>query len=330
MTIDTRLFETPRATRRRTVAELMAVTPRALPQPFPYQGSKRGLIREILSLFPAEVDTLWEPFAGSAAVSVAASKFGLANHVVISDVNAPLMGLWELIINSPEDLIAQYKIHWESQLPDPKAYYESARQNFNSAQDPATLLYLLCRCVKAAVRYNQRTGAFNQSADHRRLGAKPASLAKRILETSAIMEQAEVQVADYKEALLNAKSNDLVYLDPPYQGTSGVPDHRYLRGLSRDNFIDALEAANDRGVAYLLSYDALTDDNKYGEPLPQGLDLLHLNVAAGTSSQGTLSGKRALTYESIYVSPAATARLGGKSAIFQNLVDLGQLQLERP
>ena len=46
-----------------------------VPHPIPYQGSKRGIARLILKYFPDDVDTLIEPFAGSAAVSLA-----VANH----------------------------------------------------------------------------------------------------------------------------------------------------------------------------------------------------------------------------------------------------------
>lgn len=327
MTVTTQLFDVPRATRRQTISELMALSPRALPQPFPYQGSKRGLIREILSLFPVDVETLWEPFAGSAAVSVAAGKFGLADKIIISDVNAPLMDLWNLIIEAPESVVDEYRKHWEAQLEDPRGYYEKIRAEFNATKDPNLLLYLLCRCVKAAVRYNKRTGDFNQSADHRRLGAKPDSLAKRIFGASTLMQPAEARVSDYRDVLIGAAPQDLVYMDPPYQGTSDVPDHRYLSGLSRGAFVEVLHEANSRGVSYLLSYDALTEDHKYGEPLPEELGLLHLNVRAGVSSQGTLSGKKITTFESIYVSPAVAVRLGGSERIFSDLLGLGQVNL---
>ena len=41
----------------------------AIPHPFPYQGSKRGIARHILAHFPRDVDCLIEPFCGSGAIS---------------------------------------------------------------------------------------------------------------------------------------------------------------------------------------------------------------------------------------------------------------------
>jgi DNA adenine methylase len=41
---------------------------------------------------------LLEPFAGAAAVSIAAALKGQADRIVLNDINEPLMRLWESII----------------------------------------------------------------------------------------------------------------------------------------------------------------------------------------------------------------------------------------
>ncbi|MFF0423748.1 MULTISPECIES: DNA adenine methylase [unclassified Streptomyces] len=293
---------------------------RSVPQAFPYQGSKRALASQILSLFPhGGVPRLVEPFAGSAAISVAARHYGIAETALISDVNEPLMGLWKLIIEDPRHLIAEYTRLWNEQLDDPRAYFLEARDKFNATKQPEILLYLLCRCVKAAVRYSQKTGDFNQGADHRRLGANPANMAERIGRASAIMQGVTVSTSTYEDALVNAAPDELVYMDPPYQGTSGVPDHRYLKGLQREPFAEVLQQAVDNKVSFVVSYDAVTDDNKYGYALPEELGLTHRHVVAGVSAQATLMGKKQMTTESLYISPALVERLGGVDAIDKRL-----------
>ena len=67
-----------------------------------------------------------------------------------------------------------------------------------------------------------------------------------------------------------------MYLDPPYQGVTNSADHRYLAGLGRADFEHALRAANDGGVSYIVSYDEIRADNKYGEPLDASLGLFSL------------------------------------------------------
>jgi DNA adenine methylase len=49
-----------------------------LPQPIPYQGSKRNIATQILKYVPWGTKRIIEPFAGSAAVSIAAAYRGLA------------------------------------------------------------------------------------------------------------------------------------------------------------------------------------------------------------------------------------------------------------
>ncbi|MFD8805209.1 DNA adenine methylase [Streptomyces sp. NPDC059597] len=293
--------------------------PRTVPQAFPYQGSKRILASRILSLFPdGKVGRLVEPFAGSAAISVAARHYGVADRVSISDVNAPLMGLWRMIAEHPEELIASYTQMWHEQQEDPRSYYLEAREKFNKTQQPDLLLYLLCRCVKAAVRYS-KSGAFNQGADHRRLGARPKVMLARILATSRLMGAAEISTGSYEESLVGATRDDLVYMDPPYQGTSDVPDHRYLKGLTREIFAETLQKAVSNDVSFIVSYDMVTGDNKYGAALPDELGLTHRHVVAGVSSQATLQGKKQVTVESLYVSPALLRRLGGVEGLDRRL-----------
>ncbi|MBO1267076.1 DNA adenine methylase [Arthrobacter cavernae] len=288
---------------------------RTVVQAFPYQGSKRQLVGQILSLFPdGGVPLLVEPFAGSAAISVAARHYGQVGEVALSDVNGPLMDLWQRIIDNPDRLIAEYTNLWNEQLEDPRSYFLKVREEFNQTKAPAHLLYLLCRVVKAAVRYS-KNGDFNQSPDHRRLGAKPSNMQARIFEASRLMRGTSVSSESYESPLINAPREALVYMDPPYQGTTDVPDHRYLTGLRRDPFIETLQRAIDNQVSFIISYDVVRDDNKYGYKLPDELGLTHRHVVAGVSSQATLLGKKEMTVESLYLSPALVQRLGGLDII---------------
>jgi hypothetical protein len=70
----------------------------AVPHPLPYQGSKRSLAAGILRYFPIRFRSLYEPFAGSAAVTIAAAVNGLGARYHINDLNRPLMELWRAII----------------------------------------------------------------------------------------------------------------------------------------------------------------------------------------------------------------------------------------
>ena len=102
-----------------------------IPHPIPYQGSKRSLAPQILAYFPAEIETLIEPFAGSAAITLAAAARGMASNYVLNDFNEPLMRLWRMIIEQPVKLASQYESVWRAQHGDRRRYYNEIRDSFN-------------------------------------------------------------------------------------------------------------------------------------------------------------------------------------------------------
>lgn len=274
-----------------------------VPQPFPYQGSKRVIAARIVDLLPQVRGALVEPFAGSAAVSLAARAAGKVDRVVINDVNGPLMDLWRVMLTDPDALTAGYARLWHEGWQDPAGTYLRVRDRFSSEADPAALMYLLRRCVKAAVRYNAE-GKFNQSADKRRIGARPDVVARDVTATAALLSgRTTVSCRDYTDVLAETGPGDVVYMDPPYQGTSGRRDQRYLAGLAFDGFVAQLEELLSRGVPFILSYDGRTGDKTYGRPLPASLGLRRLDLDAGPSAQATLLGRSARTTEAVFVSP---------------------------
>jgi DNA adenine methylase len=274
-----------------------------VPHPIPYQGSKRQLAPSILSFIPRGRFTgLIEPFAGSAAITLAAASQHLCERYVISELLPPLAELWCEIIARPQSLSKRYRSLWKSQAENPRERFNDIRAAFNVDHEPAKLLYLLARCVKNAVRFNP-AGQFNQSPDNRRLGVRPDTEEHEILGAHKLLSgRCEVLCADFRETLRHATSNDLVYLDPPYQGISNGRDRRYIRGVQREELVEALDDLNRRGVQFLLSYDGTCGNKSYGEALPSFLCAHRVHLDAGRSSQATLSGKNLKTIESLYVS----------------------------
>jgi DNA adenine methylase len=282
-----------------------------IPVPFPYQGSKRYLAPQILSYIPPGNQRIIEAFAGSAAVSLAASSSNLSQSFHLNDLNKPLMLLWEEIINTPIQLSSKYKRLWNAQHKDLRFYYQ-IREKFNIFGRPDHLLYLLSRCVTGSVRYN-RNGEFNQSPDNRRYGVSPEEMRQRLISISSLLKGKTIFTSmDYKEFVITANTDDFVYLDPPYQGVCGNRDSRYFQSVDYVEFVSTLEVLNKRGISYLVSYDGRTGRKHYGKKLPEHLNLLHRELRAGRSSQATLLGKSSQKYESLYISPALLDRIKHK------------------
>jgi DNA adenine methylase len=280
-----------------------------LPHPIPYQGSKRNLANQILRFFPAEFDRLIEPFAGSAAITIASAFYFKANRFVINDINTPLISLWHNIINNPKVIIKQYHDIWHGQIGNEEEYYYKIRDDFNETQNPEYLLFLLAKCVKAAVRYNSQ-GDFNQSPDKRRLGRNPQLMRDDILRVSQLLTgKTETHSTDFSKIFDIATSNDLVYLDPPYQGTGMNGGFNYSGNIEFEHFVISLFELNNRNVPYILSFDGRTGSKTYGLPLPENLNLLKLEINAGRSSQATLLSRHEYTFEAIYLSPALIKKI---------------------
>ena len=280
------------------------------PHPIPYQGSKRLLAPLILAYFPDNPVRLIEPFAGAAGVSIAAALKGGSHSIVLNDINEPLMHLWHDIIENPKSIASAYARLWNSQLGKQREYYDAIRAEFNQTHKPEHLLYLLARCVKASIRYNSE-GAFNQSPDNRRLGMNPETMHWHIFAASHLLKgRTKVTVGDYRQSFELAQPDDVVYLDPPYQGVCLNRDPRYIKLLDFETFTLGLHELNERKVSFILSYDGKSGGISYGKALPAGLDLLHIEIDAGRSSQATLLGRSHNTYESLYLSPALVERIG--------------------
>ena len=280
-----------------------------VPHPFPYQGSKRAICDRILEHVPAGTGRLVEPFCGSAAVSLVVAAHRRARRFWLNDANAPLIALWQEILERPMQLADRYECLWHEQLADKKAFFFQVRRQFNETHAPDLLLYLLARIVKGSVRYSA-DGRFNQSADNRRWGMRPKAMRMQLLGVSAALAgRAQTTAVDFRGVVAETTADDLIYMDPPYQGTSGERDPRYYASLRFADFVDALGKMNETGKSYIVSYDGSTGNKQHGEPLPGHLNLRHLHIPAGRSSQSTLLGRDCETVESLYLSPALVERL---------------------
>lgn len=286
-----------------------------------YQGSKRKLAPRILEYMPKHFNRLIEPFSGMAAVSIAVANQKRTNNFIINDLNADIVNLLQSAIEHPELLIRDYTEVWKGQFSfegGSEAHYYKIRSDFNNGERTAAyMLYLLARCVKGSVRYNSE-GGFNQSPDKRRNGTNPQTLSGNLISISdSLKGKTRFYSKDFREILEMAQPGDIVYMDPPYQGVSNTKDHRYLAGLSYEEFVVALQNLRRRDIDFLISYDGTLGSKTYGKDLPANLNLHKINLNAGLSTQALYLGKRIETVESLYVTPNLLGNVNTKKVYVQ-------------
>ena len=221
-----------------------------VPHPIPYQGSKRNLAAAyplLLSspMFPVLLSRLrvrppsrWR--RRTAAGGSVSDQRRTRPSSTCGGRSSTARRIWR----------TKYRKLWQAQLGREREYYDSVRKKFNETHKPEYFLYLLARCVKAAIRYNG-DGEFNNSPDNRRKGAHPDTMRERIVGASALLQgRTEVSACDYREVLANCNSADLIYMDPPYQGVCRNRDNRYCPKIDHGEFCDSLAALNDKGCMY--------------------------------------------------------------------------------
>jgi DNA adenine methylase len=271
-----------------------------------YQGSKRILAPQIIQYMPKHFNRLIEPFSGMAAISIAVAQKRRTEQYYINDLNAPLVNMLKNAVENPRTLIEKYCTLWKKQFDygdEHVKHFYDVRTMFNAGDEsPENMLYLLARCVKGAVRYG-KDGKFNQSPDKRRHGTNPKNIEANVYAVSSLLKgKSKFSVFDYRELFEMARPGDLVYMDPPYQGVTNTRDNRYFSGVPFTEFTAAIELLNKKNVDFLISYDGECGGKEYGEELPSALECQKILLNAGTSSQATLLGRKATTYEALYVS----------------------------
>ena len=103
-----------------------------------YQGSKRILAPQILQFMPNRFNRLIEPFAGMAAISVAAAYENRTNSFHINDLNGPLVRMLQFAIEHPQELIDAYSKVWQEQFlygDDHVQHFYIVREKFNNGEE---------------------------------------------------------------------------------------------------------------------------------------------------------------------------------------------------
>jgi DNA adenine methylase len=258
-----------------------------------WSGSKRSQAERILSYF-GEYNTYYEPFIGGGSILFHAGK---DKESIAGDINKPLIELWKLIRDNPQNVYEEYKKNWNQLQEEGYEYYYKLREEFNKEQSPNLLLFLTRTCVNGLIRYNSN-GEFNNSFHHSRKGICPERLKKIIFKWSERLKETSFIYGDYRETTKEAKEGDLVYLDPPYFSTKG----RYFGTIDYNELIEYLYDLKSRKVKFILSYDGARGENSYLVELPKDLYKEHIFLESGSSTFLKVQDKKVeKVKESLYI-----------------------------
>jgi DNA adenine methylase len=242
-------------------------------------GNKQRFAREIISYFPTDYGTYFEPFLGSGAVWGALEPA----RALVSDAFAPLVEIWQTLQTDPEQLKRWYAERWHRMMAGEKvAGYESIKASYNAAPNGADLLFLCRACYGGVVRFRKRDGYMSTPCGaHQPM--PPTNFARRVDSWHPLTNNATIAHMNYAAAMQLAQTGDIVYCDPPYSFSQTI-----LYGAQSFHLAElfaAIHSSKARGVRVALSIDGTkrSGNTICNVPIPDGLFEREVLVNCGHS-----------------------------------------------
>jgi len=194
------------------------------PKPFvKWAGGKRQLIPILNENLPKTMGTYFEPFLGGGALLFHILKEREGQKCGISDLNSDLVLAYTTIRDKIELLIESLKNHSKNYQKNSKTYYYSVRENNpkSAVEKTSRLIFLNRTCFNGLYRVNSK-GKFNvpigKYTNPNIVNEENIRSVNHVLQSQKI----SIKCRDFEAVLVEAKKDDLVYFDPPYQPVSST------------------------------------------------------------------------------------------------------------
>lgn len=212
-------------------------------------GNKQRFAGQIISFFPEEYGTYFEPFLGSGAV-LARLKPKLA---FASDIFEPLIEIFQVLKDQPELLISWYAERMELvHAIGKKAAYARVLHSFNQNNNGADFIFLTRACYGGVVRFRKVDGYMSTPCGvHTPISVE--SFADRVRKWHTRVQGTTFESGDFRDILAKAQSGDLVYLDPPYLDTQAIVYG--AQSFSINSLFEVISQLKQKGVFVALSID---------------------------------------------------------------------------
>ena len=273
-----------------------------------WAGGKSQLLTQFEQLYPRALHTrkitnYVEPFIGGGAVFFDLMQRFNFKSAYISDINADLIAIYQVIQNKVDELIGCLRNYQDNymRLDDEKRLelFLQVREQFNqrhlghlSSIEMATqLIFLNKTCFNGLFRVNSK-GGFNVPFGRY---ANPAILQEaNLMLVSRILQNVEIKAANYDACFDKVNDHTFVYFDPPYHPLS---DTSSFTGYSVNGFGEAQQTRlkllcdelDKRGCKILLSNSnasfirELYNDSRY--------EIVEVQATRAINSVGAKRGK---------------------------------------
>jgi len=245
--------------------------------PLFYVGDKYRLMKQLLGLFPKEINNFYEPFVGGGTVFLNIK----ANKYFLNDIDKHLINIHKFLLSSAinpdkffasvEKIVHKYKLSYSYKkdiVPDSlkkefkKTYYARFNKegyeklrvsvNKNKKNDPLILYILLIYGFNRMLRFNGG-GKFNLPVGNVDFN-KNVVIALNNYFDFVKNKKIKFTIKDFRKFFDKKEflENDFVYLDPPYLITSS--EYNKLWGEQEElSLLDLIDELDKKGVKFALS-----------------------------------------------------------------------------
>lgn len=240
-------FEQTRASRKRYIKS-----------PFNYVGGKYKMLPQIMPLFPKDIRTFVDLFAGGCNVGINAN----AKTLLCNDINSKVIEVFECFKETPLEEILKRIDH------NIKAYglsktneegFKQFREYYNRTGNPIDLYTLTCYSFNYQFRFNNKLEYNNPFGKHRSQFAD--SMRRNLISFVKRLKEMDVEfmTGDFSLVPLDRfGSDDFIYCDPPYiisTGTynDGKRGFKDWREQEEKKLYEYLDRAHARGIRFAVS-----------------------------------------------------------------------------
>lgn len=204
--------------------------------PISYPGNKNKLLKELIPLFPQDIDTFVDVFCGSGVVGVNSE----AHNIICNDNNPYTIEVlryfyestFETIIHQLEQIINDYQLTYSRVRPKGtyveykheglslynKEGYNRLKADYNAQHSTDKLVALLIYGFNHYLRFNSN-GEFNVPVGKVDLSQSIYTNLQQFVE-GIKSKKITTSILDFREAQLYESDEALYYFDPPYLVTS--------------------------------------------------------------------------------------------------------------
>ena len=221
--------------------------------PLNYTGGKYKLLNQILPLFPKDINTFVDLFAGGCNVSINV----ISNNKLCNDLEEHVIDFYNNIKQYSGDKVKNIILNNISKYELSKTNSEGfnkCREDYNKNKSWDMFYTVVTHSFNNQIRYNNN-GDYNMPFGKNRSSFNPSLQEKLVRFVDSIDETFTFVNNDFREVNIdNLTDEDFVYCDPPYLITTATYNEKggWTEKEEKD-LLELLDKLNDKGVKFALS-----------------------------------------------------------------------------